>query len=385
VGVGPGRCRPRQESNDSVDATSTKSDRQPPPLPSAVVQSLPTPCLVVDIAAADRNIKVAESYFRDRPLKLRPHFKAHKCLDLIKRQLTPGSTVGVTCATAAEALALAKAGVPDILIANQIVDPFALAKLVEALPLSNLTIAVDALKHLEILSQTIPETSAVDVVVEIDTGYHRCGIPSDSPLLAQLAVAVLENPRIRLAGLMGYEGHAVLRPDRTERRALVTEAAVLLRQAQDTLLALGCDSRVVSGGGTGTYDLWSDAGVLTEVQAGSYVLMDATYSRLDSPFSQALYCLATVISVQEDRAVANAGLKSLSAEYGLPRLVGSDGEVYGIADEHSLIRLARPGSLEIGDRIWLVPAHVDPTVNLHRLLFAWDTDLGILEWAVSHD
>jgi D-serine deaminase-like pyridoxal phosphate-dependent protein len=353
------------------------------PLSAYPLPGLPTPCLVVDAVALARNLRRAADFFMAARTKLRPHFKAHKCTTLLRRQLEAGGCTGVTCATAAEALILADSGFEDILIANQVADPKALAAVTRAARRAHVTVAVDCQLHVDLLG-TIAATEDVelDVLVEVDVGLHRCGLPPDSPDLIPLARAVTRAPGLTFAGLQGYEGHAVFVPERARRRELVQAAAQLLDGERGRLGRAGFECRLISGGGTGTYDLATEAGVLDEIQAGSYALMDGRYGSIDLVFEPALYCLTSVISRQDDRAVVDAGLKSLSAEYGLPQPTRPDVACLDLSDEHLQLRVAREANLAVGDRITLVPAHVDPTVNLHDTLFAIDRD-EIEAWPID--
>jgi D-serine deaminase-like pyridoxal phosphate-dependent protein len=322
---------------------------------------LPTPTLVVDLEVAERNIAAAG-------VRLRPHFKAHKCPELMRRQLAGGDTTGVTCATAFEAEVAAKAGLhADILVANEVADPGGLASLRRAAEHARITVAIDSPRHLELLDD-------VDcrVLIEINVGQDRCGLdPSDEGAI----VALAERAGARFRGLQGYEGHAVLLPERPSREAQVERAATILNRLRGLL-----DCELVSGGGTGTFDLSTH---LDEIQAGSYVLMDASYDKLDLPFELALACRTTIVSRNGTRAVCDAGLKALSAEYGLPRALDPALEVVGLADEHATLRIASDHPLEVGEVILLIPAHVDPTVNLHTALHAVGEDGSVQRWAVD--
>jgi D-serine deaminase-like pyridoxal phosphate-dependent protein len=277
----------------------------------AATRDLPTPALVVDAAAVDRNVARAAAYFAGRGARLRPHFKAHKCTELMRRQLAGGDCAGVTCATAWEAEVVTRAGLhDDILIANEVADPGGLASLRAAAALANVTVAIDSLRHVELLSGI-----ECGVLVEIDVGQRRCGLdPGDEDAILALVRLVDETPGLRFRGLQGYEGHAVLLPERAARAEHVERAAAILKRLRSLV-----DCEIVSGGGTGTFDLSTEAGALDEIQAGSYVLMDASYERLGLPFELALACRATIVSRNGTRAVADAGLKALSAEYGVPR------------------------------------------------------------------
>ena len=167
----------------------------------------------------------------------------------------------------------------------------------------------------------------------------------------------------------------MLLPERPSREEQVARAAAILNRLRTVL-----DCELVSGGGTGTYDLSTH---LDEIQAGSYVLMDASYDKLDLPFELALACRTTIVSRNGTRAVCDAGLKALSAEYGLPRAVDPRSRSIGLADEHSTLRSRRTSPLAVGDAILLIPAHVDPTVNLHAALHAVEADGTVHRWPVE--
>jgi D-serine deaminase-like pyridoxal phosphate-dependent protein len=322
---------------------------------------LATPALVVDLVAADRNIAAAG-------VRLRPHFKAHKCPDLMRRQLAGGDCTGVTCATAWEAEVAAREGLhDDLLVANEVADPGGLASLRRAAEHVRITVAIDSPRHLELLQGV-----DCDVLIEINVGQNRCGLdPADEG--AVVALAALAGERFR--GLQGYEGHAVLLPERVSREEQVERAATILNRLRSVL-----DCELVSGGGTGTYDLSTH---LDEIQAGSYVLMDASYDKVDLPFELALACRTTIVSRNGTRAVCDAGLKALSAEYGLPQAVDPAIEVVGLADEHATLTVPPESELAVGDAILLIPAHVDPTVNLHAALHAVEAGGTVHRWPVA--
>ena len=326
---------------------------------------LATPALVVDAAAADRNIAAAG-------VRLRPHFKAHKCPQLMRRQLEGGDCTGVTCATAWEAEVAARAGLhDDILVANEVADPGGLESLRRAAAHARITVAIDNPRHVALLRGI-----ECAVLIEIDVGQQRCGLdPADEAAIVALAERVQATPGLTFRGLQGYEGHAVLLPGRPSREEQVARAAAILNRLRTVL-----DCELVSGGGTGTYDLSTH---LDEIQAGSYVLMDASYDKLGLPFELALACRTTIVSRHGTRAVCDAGLKALSAEYGLPRAVDPAIEVIGLADEHSTLRIDAASPLDVGDAVLLIPAHIDPTVNLHAALHAVEADGTVQRWPVE--
>ena len=353
-------------------------------LPPPVLDQLPTPCMVVDAAAATRNIQRCAAFFSGQRTALRPHFKAHKCTTLMRQQLDAGSCAGVACQTSWEALVLARAGFPDILIANQVVDAAALDELARAAAIATLTVVVDDGPQLDLLARVASRHRVpIGVLVELDVGAGRCGLPFGDAGLIPLAGQAARHDRLSFRGLQAYEGHAVHRDSREVRTTLVHQAAAHIQQERARLAAAGFDCEIISGGGTGTYDLAAQAGALTEVQAGSYVLMDGRYGTLDLPFEPALYCVTTVISRRHARAVLDAGLKELTVEYGMPVIQAPGARVTALSDEHAQVSLAAGHTgLAVGDKVLLIPAHVDPAVNLYDRLFAWHGS-EFTEWDVD--
>ncbi len=315
------------------------------------MRSLPTPCLVIDPDAVERNLR--EAARQADGLRIRPHFKAHKCVPLLRRQLAAPDHAGVSCATAAEALVLARAGIGDLLVANEVIDEVAAAELAEAAALVDVLVAVDSVQGLERASGR--------VLVDIDVGQGRCGLAPGDPQVVALARAAGD----RFGGLMGYDGHAQHAGAAARAESSARVAAVLAAE-RDRLRAEGLAVPIVSGAGSGTLADAARAGVLTEAQPGSYVLGDGDYGRLGLGFAQAVWCVATVISRRGDTAVLNAGLKHLSAESGLPAVAGAT--VVGIADEHLTLRLrgqSPESQFALGATVRIVPSHLDPTLNLH--------------------
>lgn len=351
-------------------------------IPADILNTLPTPCLVIDLLAADRNIGRAARICMDGTARLRPHFKAHKCTELLRRQVTAGGCAGVTCQTSWEAVVLARSGFPDILVANQVVDPHSVAELADAAAIATVTVAVDSLAHVDLLAATCGARGVqLNIVIELDVGMGRCGLPVGSDDLLPLAEAITRSPRLSFAGLQAYEGHAVLVRDRTVRRTLAWQAAQQMAYERDRLLGAGIPCTVIGGGGTGTLDMAAETGILNQVQAGSYVLMDARYAAIDTPFEPALYCAATLISRRSERTgVLNAGLKQLSAEKGPPTPTATDVTVVDLSDEHAQVAIDPDAPYEIGDRLLLTPSHLDPTVNLHGQLHVWDGNDATSWW-----
>lgn len=314
-----------------------------------------TPALLVDRAVLDANLEtMAKALPGDR---LRPHVKAHKCSQLARRQDETGHH-GFTCATIAEMEVMARAGLGgDLLLANEVLDASRLTVLVEGG--ARVTMAVDS-------PETIAAAAAAgvpEVVIDVNVGLPRCGCAPDAAgKLADQA----RDKRLTVRGVMGYEGHAVGLDDRAERTRQVDEAMAQLAAAHRDV---GGD--LVSAGGTGSYDINT---VATEIQAGSYALMDTAYSKLELPFGQALTVLATVISVNPAGwAVADCGLKALGMDHGNPTIPGST--VWFCSDEHVTFSPDDGRPLPaLGDQIEVVPAHIDPTVAYHDRMHLVDPE-----------
>jgi D-serine deaminase-like pyridoxal phosphate-dependent protein len=321
---------------------------------------LTTPALLVDAQRLEDNIRVmAGALPGDR---LRPHVKAHKCTALATRQAAAGHS-GFTCATVREMEGMARAGLDDdLLLANEVADASRLGVLARAG--ARVTVAVDSDATIE----AVARAGVAEVLIDVNVGLPRCGCrPEDAGRLADRA----RTAGLTVRGVMGYEGHIVGLPDRSARTAMLEESMAQLASA-----AAEVGGDVLSAGGTGTYDLNSWA---TEIQAGSYALMDTAYAKLDLPFTQALSVLSTVVSVSAGWTVADCGLKALGMDHGNPAVEG--GEVWFCSDEHLTFTPASP--LRVGDRVQVFPAHVDPTVAYHDSLYVVDGDEVVDRWDVD--
>jgi D-serine deaminase-like pyridoxal phosphate-dependent protein len=329
--------------------------------------ALPTPALIVDAAALAHNLGLLATYFAGRPAKLRPHFKSHKCVTLAHRQMAAGACVGLTCAKLGEAEALVAGGIGDVLIANQVVGPAKAARLAALNRQAVVRSAVDCAANVTELGRAAVAAGVIiPVLVEVDIGMGRCGVAPGAATVA-LARQVAATPGLRFAGLQGYEGHLITKPDPAERRALVTAAMQPLLAQRALLTAAGLPCPLISGGGTGTYDITGDLPGIDEVQAGSYALMDCFYQRLRPEFRLARTVLATVISASPGKAVADVGLKGMGNEFGLPEVAGQpQAKVRYVAEEHTVI-----DGLEaaVGERLQLIPSHGCTTNNLHRRMW----------------
>lgn len=335
---------------------------------AATIPELDTPALVIDLDAMERNLRRMAAWFAQRPCKLRPHAKTHKCTEIARRQVKLGA-VGITCAKLGEAEAMAHGGIEDILIANQVVGGAKLKRLAALARRAMITVAVDDLANASEMAQAVRHVGAsVGVLLEVDTGMGRCGVPPDKAEVVRFAQELSRMPGLRFKGLMGYEGHAVLVDDPAERRAKAEVAARLLLDCVGAVRGAGMHVADVSGGGTGTYDITGAMQGFTEIQAGSYVFMDARYRRVRPEFEPALFIAATVVSrPTPERVILDAGMKSVSHEFGLPVVVEPQGlEVVSLSEEHVRC-VAAAGARELvpGDQVWLLPTHCCTTANLH--------------------
>lgn len=326
------------------------------------IDELPTPALILDADAFDANLAAMAAVHPGE--RLRPHVKAHKCTAIAAAQERIGHAT-FTCATPLEIIGMGQAGVgTDLLLANETLDPGRLRAMAELdVPV---TVAVDS-------PETIAAAAKAGItacLVDIDVGLPRCGVlPEDAGAIADQARAA----GLDVRGVMGYEGHLMMLADRSERLTAVEASMQLLLQAH---AAVGGD--IISAGGTGTFDLHDNTGV-SEVQAGSYAMMDTHYGQQGLPFEQALYVVGTVISVSAKWAVADVGLKSLGMDHGNPDVV--DGSVHFCSDEHlTYTANTRPS---VGDRARIVPAHVDPTMAMHESVYVVRDDQVIDRWAID--
>ncbi|TQM15883.1 D-3-hydroxyaspartate aldolase [Pseudonocardia kunmingensis] len=328
--------------------------------PGVRTSELTTPALIVERDVLDANLATMSAALPGA--RLRPHVKAHKTTALARRQQALGHP-GFTCATVRECEVMAAAGLgADLLLANEVLDTRRLGALVAGG--ARVTVAVDS-----------PETVAAaaaggvrEVLVDVNVGLDRCGC---APERAGELAGAARRAGLEVRGVMGYEGHLQLVTDPDERKRRTGEAMALLQAAAGDV-----GGEIISAGGTGTHrdNTWA-----TEIQAGSYALMDTAYGSVGHPFGQALSVLGTVVSVSAGRAVADVGLKALGMDHGLPAIAGA--EVRRCADEHTTFVPDAP--VRVGDRVRVLPAHIDPTVVLHERMHLVDGDTVLETWPVD--
>ena len=366
------------------------------------VAFIETPALVIDLDAMRRNIERMATFARDHGLALRPHAKTHKSAAIARLQIGAGA-VGVCVQKLSEAEALAAAGISDIFISNEVIATAKLARLVALARRITLAVAVDSTLGIERLVEAwraaATDGGSVDlgVFVEIDVGQGRCGVaPAAAVGLAHQIVA----HGLRFAGLQAYHGKAQHLRGAHEREAAARHAASCVRAALAGITSAGIGCPLVTGGGTGSFMFDAASGVYGELQPGSYVFMDRDYGDNEAVphapvFEQALFVKAQVISRGYSHAVVDAGHKAHAIDSGLPRVWSPAGssplDFTNGGDEHGILR-PRPGASadalpQLGDTVWLVPGHCDPTINLHDhcVLVRGGLQQGVVEavWPVD--
>jgi D-serine deaminase-like pyridoxal phosphate-dependent protein len=341
-----------------------------------------TPALIVELDRFDANVARLMQAVAGRGVRVRPHAKSHKCVEIARRQVAAGA-VGICVQKTSEAEPFLAAGIADVLVTNEVVGARKvanLAALAARFPAARLGVCVDDASVVELLGTACERAAArLDVYVEIDVGHDRAGV-SDPGAAVAIARAVAAQPSLNLRGLQAYFGSAQHRRGVEERRRAIESATRLAQAARDALLAAGLPCDAVTGAGTGTFLFEAGSGVYTEIQPGSYILMDVDYAKNEQDprwpaFDQSLFILTTVMSRRHDaggdRATLDAGLKAFSTDSGPAQPAFAGWAVRGVSDEHTVLdRIGDGPALALGDKVRLVPGHVDPTVNLHEWIVA---------------
>ena len=372
------------------------------------VNAIDTPALVVDLDRMERNLQSMAAFAAQHKVLLRPHAKMHKSAELAKMQMAAGA-VGVCVQKTSEAEALSAAGVHNIYISNEVIALHKLAR-VAALtrvlaPLGGqLAICVDSMEGIRRLATCMNEgrlssgvSSSIDVFIEVNVGQNRCGVEPGTPAVA-LALEIRKHPALNFAGLQAYHGKAQHLRSPAERRDAILSAIKSVRQTCELIEAEGIKVALVTGAGTGTAPLEAASKLYGELQAGSYLFMDADYAAnepaIGQPrFKHALFVKTQVISVHAHHVVCDAGHKSHAIDSGLPKVHAfssrSELEYSNGGDEHGILKPAE-GSTRLpglGSMLWLIPGHCDPTVNLHNEMIGVRGGLlkGVVERIITVD
>jgi D-serine deaminase-like pyridoxal phosphate-dependent protein len=344
-----------------------------PPLSAGdPVSVIDTPALIVELDALEANIARMAHYAEAHGIRLRPHFKTHKCVEIARRQIAAGA-VGLCCQKVSEAEVLVSGGIRDVLVTNQVLAPAKLDRLLRLADRASIGVCVDSLAGVEALLACRP-ASAVDVYVELDVGAGRCGVDDPTSVL-HLARLIADQRHLRFGGIHAYQGRAQHLRSGGERTVAIAQASRRVESAQDLLSRHGLRAPIVTGGGTGTFTLEATSGCYDEIQPGSYVFMDRDYADNDwdpaaPSFTHSLFVLCTVQSRRSTHVVVDAGHKAHTIDSGMPVIAGRPGLMYQRpSDEHGVIVAKEGTSLPVlGEVLRLIPGHCDPTVNLYEWL-----------------
>ncbi|MGA2655954.1 MAG: DSD1 family PLP-dependent enzyme [Verrucomicrobiota bacterium] len=345
-------------------------------------RELVTPALILDLDAARRNIATMAERMSRLKARLRPHVKVQKSAELAKLQIAAGA-IGVCTATVWEAIVMSRAGIKDVLIANQTGGREKLRALAEAAREGRLTATVDNAANVTELAAALRIAgSRLEVVIEIDVGMGRGGVRSVEEAVA-LARHVAGFPELRFRGVEGYEGHCMLEPDRALRLQKARAAMDHVGTVVERLAAAGFPCEVVSAGGTGTYDITGADARVTEIQAGSYVFMDNFHGSLVPGFSPALTVLGTVTIQHGNTIVLDAGRKSVGIDFVLPTMVDYPAyQARYFAEEHALFDVDERCPLKLGDTMELIPGYAPTTVNLYDVYHVVEKGVVAEVWPI---
>jgi D-serine deaminase-like pyridoxal phosphate-dependent protein len=337
---------------------------------SLLESEISTPALLLDMAALEANLNRMAAFFQEGATRLRPHYKNHKSVALAHRQIALGA-IGMSCATLGEVEALVKAGIQSILLVNEIAGSVKIDRFARLSQQADVILAVDNEKTVADLSAASARYGIpLSILVDVDTGLNRCGVAPGEPALALAQFAVRQG--LKLRGVTGYEGHCGRMPPCEEKIEATHRALEKLVSTAELIRAHGLPVEIVSAGGTGTYSISGRFPGVTEIQAGSYLLMDTDYRTVCKDFDLALSVLGTVISrTGNTRLILDIGLKSISCERGLPVLKNVGGaKIRRLTAEHAIIDIVVPDlSLQVGDHVELWAHYSDATVNLHRQMY----------------
>ncbi len=353
------------------------------------VHAIDTPALVVDLDTMESNLQTMAEFAAQQQVRLRPHAKMHKSAELAKLQMAAGA-VGVCVQKTSEAEVLSAGGVHNIFISNEVIAPIKLARIAALTrvlaPLDGKqAICVDSTEGIKRLATSMNEgrlssgiASSIDVFIELNVGQNRCGVEPGAPAVA-LALEICNHPALNFAGLQAYHGKAQHMRSAAERTDAILGAVKAVRHTRELIESVGIKVALVTGAGTGTAPLEAASKLYGELQAGSYLFMDADYAANEPAvgqprFKHALFVKTQVISVHAGHAVCDAGHKSHAIDSGLPKVHAFSGdsalEYSNGGDEHGILKPAEGSTRlpSLGSMLWLIPGHCDPTVNLHDVM-----------------
>ncbi len=347
----------------------------PPPAEVGMhIDEVDTPALLIDLDIFEDNLRRMADAIKGTSVRLRAHSKTHKCPEIARLQIALGG-VGQCCQKVSEAEVMVAGGIGNVIVTNEVIGARKLKRLAMLARRADVAVCCDDPKAVASLDEAAAAAGVrLRVLVEIDVGAHRCGLPPGEAAVA-LAKLIAEKPNLRFGGLQAYHGSAQHQATYAQRKASIAGAIEATRLTRDMLAAAGLECDIIGGAGTGTFRMETASGVFNEIQAGSYIFMDGEYAAIEAPggtpfedFRQSLFILTTVMSHPgESRAICDAGIKAASPDKGLPKVFGETGVTYvGQSDEHGVLALKPGHAIQLGSRIRLIPSHCDPTVNLHN-------------------
>jgi len=353
------------------------------------LNEIQTPCLVIDYNKFEKNILKMKEFVLNNNVKLRPHAKMHKSFNVADFQIKFGGAHGICCQKVSEAEVFARQGIQDILITNQVTDLFKINRLTSIS--SNgikLSCCVDDEENIININKSAKEKNTqIDLYIEFDCGANRCGIQSFNEI-EKLILLINKLHFVNFVGFQAYNGSIQHIEDFNKRKEAVKKTCIKINKLKDKFNNF---SPIITGVGTGCFDLEVNENVYDEIQVGSYAFMDAHYSSLKhdnkinntNDFENSLFVLSSVMSnVIDKQAVVDAGLKSIAVDSGLPKAFIRNVEYLKCSDEHGIISDPE-NSLNINDKLYLIPGHCDPTCNLHDWYVVMKNDTVIDIWPIS--
>ena len=345
------------------------------------IDELVTPAIVVDRKILQRNIGKMTSAIADTHVVLRPHTKVQKSTDLARLQIESGA-VGVTVSTIWEAAAMFASGVNSVLIANLVVGNKKIDSLGLIAQHGDLIVTVDSVQNIDEIAASLKKHgSKVSVLIDLDVGLGRCGARSPQEAL-NLADRVSSHPSMFLKGIQAYEGHCMLEPDQEVRVTLANKAMDYAGSVLDLISKKYPSAVVLSGGGTGTYNITGKHSSVTELQAGSFVFMDAFHGNLVPDFEISLTVLATVTARHQNKIILDAGRKAIGIDFAPPRIKNFDLAASFCAEEHAIFDIKGDEGFQSGDRLELISGYAPTSVNLHDVIFVVEDKKVVELWPV---
>ncbi|AWT59604.1 MAG: D-threonine aldolase [Candidatus Moanabacter tarae] len=338
------------------------------------IDEIDTPALLLDLDAFERNLVHLADFGNAHSIQLRPHAKTHKCPEIAGLQIKHGA-IGVCCQKVSEAEAMVAGGIKDVLISNEVVGSKKIDRLMNLARESTISVCVDNSENLKAIETAVRQSVVnLSILIEVDVGGNRCGLQPGSAV-PKLAQEIVASPFLSFKGLHAYHGGAQHLRNFEERKEAIATATGKVKECVDLLRTEGIECATVTGAGSGTFPFETASGVYNEIQAGSYIFMDADYARnLNqagenwNDFEHSLFIYSTVMSMKTRRVgIVDAGLKALSVDSGMPIVIDRGEAEYEVAgDEHGKVNLFDSNStLSLGEKIRLIPGHCDPTINMH--------------------